>query len=125
MRSSATLASAMSSSRTGPWPHHWESRCPRTRRSSPKRSRYWKRASSCERGAEGGKPTSVHPHPAGGSIELRMTIGLVVGRVEEGALLGGVGGDDRLAWHHPDAHHFAPAGIDVTGVLERQLGVGR
>ena len=36
------LASAMSSSRMGAWPHHSESRCPSTRRSSASRSRYSK-----------------------------------------------------------------------------------
>ena len=42
MRSSATLASAMSSSRIGPCPHHSDSRWPSTSRSSPSRSRYSK-----------------------------------------------------------------------------------
>ena len=45
MRSSATLASAMSSSSAGAWPHHSETRWPRIRVELPMRSRVSKKAS--------------------------------------------------------------------------------
>ena len=45
IRSSATLASAMSSSSAGAWPHHSETRWPRIRVESPMRSRVSKKAS--------------------------------------------------------------------------------
>src|SRR6266508_3976726 len=139
MRSSATLASAMSSSRIGPCPHHSDNRCPSTNRSSPNRSRYSKRATSGSTvppsipagrsppagAAPAAPPTSVHPHAAGRLIELRVTIGLVIGGIEEGTAVPRARRDDRRAGHDPDAHDLTPARVDVAGILQGDLRVRR
>ena len=76
IRSSAMFASAMSSSRIGPWPHHSDSRWPSTSRSSPRRSRYWTNAESDVVMSA----RSENAHAARHLVELRMPVRLVVAR---------------------------------------------
>jgi len=70
-------------------------------------------------------PPSVHPNAAGSPIELRVSVGFVVGRIEEGAAFLRTRRDDGDAGHDPDADDVAPASVDVASVLERLLRIGR
>ena len=54
-----------------------------------------------------------------------MPVDLVGGRVEERVLLVGAARGDAVGRDDPDRHAFLPAGVDVAGVAERHLGVGR
>src|SRR5690606_8994548 len=131
IRSRAMLASAMSSSRTGAWPHHSASRCPWISTVSPMRSRYCTAGSAltcideCMSIIQGRAPGSspTQPAPVGGQgrrsqggwfhshvidgvgepVEGGMPIHLVLQRVEVHVLVARVARDDVIRASHPDA----------------------
>src|SRR5512132_3008018 len=119
IKSSATFANAMSSSRIGPWPHHSERRCPSTRRSSPSRSRYGKNASVVAR-----EVMSENAHTARHLVELRVPVRFVVSWIEERTHVLRRRRGDRRARDDPDAHRFTAARVHIACVLQRLLGGG-
>src|SRR5262245_2898185 len=57
-------------------------------------------------------------------VEGGVPVDLVGGRVEERVLLVRARRADRGGRYHPDGHAFLPAGVDVAGVVQRDLRVG-
>src|SRR2546423_1674432 len=57
-------------------------------------------------------------------VELRMTVRLVVARIEERSHVVGCGCRDRRTGHDPDAHGFTTPSVDVASVLKGLLGGG-
>src|SRR5262245_18383451 len=98
MRSSAMLASAMSSSSTGAWPVHSPRRWPRMSAVSPMRSRY------CTSGREltwidACISASHVVHGGGQLVEGGVAVHLVLRRVEVHALLARVARHDVVGAH--------------------------
>src|SRR5688572_6008045 len=125
------LASAMSSSRIGPCPHHSERRWPSTRRSSPSRSRYSKTSSLPAVNVvsvinqRAGSRRSKALDSARNLVELRMPVNLVRARLEERPCLVTRRCSDGNRRHDPETYYRAASGVDVAGVLQCQLRVGR
>ena len=119
------LASAMSSSSTGAWPHHSPRRWPRIRQVSPMRSRY------CTAGLRSTCDGCLHRRPhmwstrLGQLVEGRVAVDLVFHRVEVHVLVARVAGHDLVGAHHPDADAFLAPRVDVARHLDRHLRVGR
>ena len=122
------FASAMSSSRIGPCPHHSDSRWPSTSRSSPRRSRYSnkrrRRGRADRRRAPAGAAAAarVAHRPALRAAPCRTADADTACRCPDRrtaprSLRARRG--DRRARHDPDAHRFAAARVDVARVLQR------
>src|SRR5688572_29347015 len=112
MRSSAMFASAMSSSRMGPWPHHSDTRCPRTRRSSANLSRY------------SNSTVSESFQTARDLIELRVTVDLFGAGVEKRSRVVARARRDHVRRNDPHAHDAPAPSINVARILQCHLGVG-
>src|SRR5437868_14429996 len=54
-----------------------------------------------------------------------MPVHLVISRLVKGGRIIGTGGMNIFAFHHPDAHPFHPAGIDIPGILDSHLCICR
>ena len=54
-----------------------------------------------------------------------MAINLIVGRIEEGGGLVGIGGMDIFTFHDPDADAFHAAGVYVPCIFDSHLCVCR
>ena len=63
--------------------------------------------------------------PFGDVVERRVPVDLVGGRVEERVALVGRRGLDVGGPHHPERDALAAAGVEVAGVAQRHLRVGR
>ena len=113
--SSAMLASATSSSISGARAHHSAEPLGGDR---ARRRRAAARTRPASRRLIGAAPLRH-------LVEGRVPVDLVGGRVEERVLLVRAGRGDRGGRHHPDRHALLPAGVDVAGVAQRHLRVGR
>src|SRR5690606_28352830 len=133
--SRAMLVSARSSSSSGAFAHHSARRWLRISASSPRRIRYWTRASRSGplttgalvlTGAVAFMSNRLDVlHFLGDLVEGGVAIDLFRQRLEEGLLVRRVGRHDRRRGHHPDAHPLAAPGIGVAGVDEGHFRIRR